>query len=295
MEKIFKARCSRLVPVPPGTRLLLNLKLIAASTSALGLIVPVFGALSGGTIINMDFHDGNGIHSGAGVIGTAGDQWNLGTSGSGIQGGLFDSNGVGTSVSLFKDTAAGGGAYSQFQWGTDSLDQDYIYLQDADPTTITLGDGTLAGVGQRFTLFVNGTDSDLHAGQVWDLHMIGAGDNAAQGANFMLKQNNGSGDYWITIVNINGGYGGLQEGANYGTFSGVNPTAWSGGYEFELYWYWTDPGSTINGVGGQSGAGGADQNTAFNGFQLELTSVPEPGTPLLWALGALALLLRRRR
>ncbi|MDQ8189265.1 PEP-CTERM sorting domain-containing protein [Roseibacillus persicicus] len=262
-----------------------------------------FGALSVGTLINIDYHNGNGVHSGAGVVGGAGDTWNyVNNPATGSSGTLLTHSGASTAIQNYSDGVLGGGRGSH-SWGTDTLAQDYHYLRDNSTGTIALPNGTFAGVGRRMTIYDQGASTDLDSSQTWNLHLIAAGDNGLQGANFLLKQSDGAGGFvYLSLANSGGpAYSGtLDEGVHYGTFENVVPTTWGGSnHEFEIYWYWTDPDTNIiedplnPGVFIQdSSPGGGNSFTGFNGVQLEL--IPEPSSALLLFVG-LGFSLRRKR
>lgn len=235
-------------------------------------------------VLNVDFGTGNGVHSGAGVIGSAGDVWNGIGGGQGFNGAgtLDDPTGADSGIGVFRAGPENGESSGSFQFGSDSLGQDYSFITSSEPATFLIPTTTIqASVAQRFTLFTPGGTADgLDATKTYDLYLIGHGDQVDQVANFALKD--AANNYTVALQTGRLFDGTYVEGENYSVFRDIAPTSFGGGgLEFDLYFFALEGSATSAG---------------FNGIQLvERSSVPEPSSLALLSIAGLAGLIRRRR
>ncbi len=215
-------------------------------------------------------------YSGAAVIGSAGDQWNHITDGSGTNFSLSNSTGSVSSTGATMSWAStglfggynatpphtGGDDSNAFGGGTyDALMNSYLYLTaDQAPKTISF--------------------KSLAASTSYDLYVYTEGDNMSAGRNLSININNNTirTDH-ASLSNI----GTFVQGENYIKFTGV--TDGSGDLSF-----------TYQGIGSETVNGKAGEAN-INGIQLRQPSgsVPEPSTYVLMGIGGLLVVLRLKR
>lgn len=207
------------------------------------------------TLINLDLnYNGSSTYSGAGALGTAGDQWtaiNRTTSGGIAATSLKYSDGTASGITFSLSNSHG-----VFNAGTaGALLQDFVYLHTSSSNTATI---TLSG----FT-----ANQSLASIVLYGMNGDAGGTNPNQNASFTIggvtKSTNATS---VTST--------LAENVNYVRFDNIQANG-SGNVVIT----WTNP------------AGGSNWST-FNGLQIQ--AVPEPSAALLGSLGLLALLRRRR-
>lgn len=210
---------------------------------------------------NVDFKSNNGSMSGAAVIGSAGDFWNvLGSNPSltPVSVSLADNLGVVSSVSL-SYTGVGGGGFG-------------FSSASGNPTSL-MGDGIASGVnGGSGTSFaqISFTFSGLSANTQYDVVAYGANTTAGAGTRFFSSISGPTlGTTTGASNDINAG-----PGVAYTTFT----LSTDGSGAFTFY-------SNFN--SGVSAAG------PINGFQV--TVVPEPSTFALVGIGLIGMTMFRRR
>lgn len=217
-------------------------------------------------LINVDFGpSGSPVMSGAAVLGQAGDAWNAISS---DQNGVALLNSTGTAVSgtswtyttghnLFDSPTGSGTPPSPTSTNPTALMEDYMY-------------GTAGNEG--------GTIFGLTPGDSFTLVVYGAGDHAGQGDQMSLSGDMTGGNSGATLFttgedrDISNGIGDA-----YNIFTG---TVGSSGQIQIVTSPFTTDGST---------------NSEIEGFQLQESAVPEPGTYGLLGIGAGMLLLMNKR
>lgn len=211
-------------------------------------------------LINGDFHkavDNSVLHTGAAVIGGAGDVWNqLEPELSASATGLVDSDGNVTAVAL--DTVD---IFSFYSTSTDfgsplnDLMNDYAFVNPFTPSN-AVGTATISGLdlNSNYTLYLFAV-SDDPAGQNTEFTVAGSNEGTQ-----LVTSNDGGplvlGDDYVVFTGNTGGTGTIDI-----TVKGFNP-------------------------------GGDPWFAAWNGFQLDV--VPEPSSLALFGLGGLMIARRRR-
>ena len=239
------------------------------------------------TIVNIDFSAGlapvtyTGQAAAADPAGSAA-VWNAigrdGTKDRVTQDPLMDSSGVPTSIALslgINGSHASVDGDLERSGGYDALMSDYVFVNSGSSALVTTSTGIISGLG---------------ANNAYDLYFYAQGDSftgnvyAGQNSLFTL----GGVSRQTSWDGLSGGDGSLEEGTEYVKFTVF---ADAGG-QIEFQW-----SNVVAGVNADADADGlASRYAGFNALQIvqNPNAVPEVSSALLAAIGALALLRRRR-
>jgi hypothetical protein len=195
-----------------------------------------------------------------GVIGSTGESWNQA---SGTYTGLIDSTGASSSINI-----------SGLSGGTD----------EGPATSIFTGNSTDFGKGNNQTISFSG----LTNGGIYNIYIYSLSHNTASWGN-LLDTERAAGAFTTTNLTGNGASQSLDNG-----ITGTNATTFTAGSNYVFFQSIVADGSGNLAIvaDAKDGGNGVATRLHINGLQLE--QVPEASAAMLGALGALALLRRRR-
>jgi hypothetical protein len=193
-----------------------------------------------------------------GVLGSTGESWNQA---SGTYTGLIDSTGASSSINI-----------SGLSGGTD----------EGPATSIFTGNSTDFGKGNNQTISFSG----LTNGGIYNIYIYSLSHNTASWGN-LLDTERAAGAFTTTNATGNGASQLLDNGN-----TGTNATTFTAGSNYVFFQSIVADGSGNLAIIADAKDGAGATRLHINGLQLE--QVPEASAAMLGALGALALLRRRR-
>lgn len=251
--------------------------------------------LASATVVNIDFDTAASTYSGLAaapdVAGGATAHWNplLAVAGSASSLALQDSTNAATGIGFSLTGITGSSGFipreQELSGGYSDLMRDYVYVDSASSSTV-------ASMTAQFTGLVVGGSYDLYLYGQGEYLDPASGSGGYRGQNTLFSTGASSAQTsWDGVV---GGNGLLANGVEYVVFTVVAADGGGLGGVISFDIENVVPGGNVVTDAAPSSTGGGARRGALNAIQL-VSVVPEPSSVLLSMLGALGLMVRRRR